>query len=267
MKILVISDIHENIGFAQEILDTPREWDKVVFLGDYFDSFYNDPFNSILQWIEKTYNDYKDSAIWLVGNHEIHYIVEAYSKLKYTRKMRDLPLGCSGYSRCKAHKIKKSDFLKDVFFPNLKFCHYENNVLFSHAGFSFKHFAPRKGFHTNITEWQIKWKEFFSFLEANDYYSALNGNIWVVGRERGYSNTIGSPLWMDYNEFCDFPLQNKSQVFGHTHGKVPRTLKNGFYSNVCLDTGLAYYAIIDDKEIRIYDSFDHKIYRIEEIKE
>ena len=81
MRILAIGDIHGRDSWKDIIND--NVFDKVVFLGDYFDSreeisgakqLYN--FKEILQF--KKYNI--DKVVLLVGNHEFHYLKTIYEQ-------------------------------------------------------------------------------------------------------------------------------------------------------------------------------------------
>jgi hypothetical protein len=81
VRILAIGDIHGRDSWKDIIND--NVFDKVVFLGDYFDSreeisgakqLYN--FKEILQF--KKYNI--DKVVLLVGNHEFHYLKTIYEQ-------------------------------------------------------------------------------------------------------------------------------------------------------------------------------------------
>jgi predicted phosphodiesterase len=47
MKTIVIPDIHQRVSSVRYILNTETNYDEVVFLGDWFDSFYDPPKVSI----------------------------------------------------------------------------------------------------------------------------------------------------------------------------------------------------------------------------
>ena len=76
-KIVVIGDIHGRDTW-KEIIAKEEPFDKVVFLGDYFDSYYISFKNQFINYNEiiKYKDDNKDKVITLFGNHELHYISE-----------------------------------------------------------------------------------------------------------------------------------------------------------------------------------------------
>ena len=43
MKTLVIPDVHQRINNVEWILENEKGYDEVVFLGDWFDSFFDPP--------------------------------------------------------------------------------------------------------------------------------------------------------------------------------------------------------------------------------
>lgn len=118
MKTLVIPDIHGRNTLWPLVLD--QEFDEVVFLGDYFDSFdpitprqQEDNFQKIMQ---RARGDKR--IVTLLGNHSFHYLAgvdETYSGYQH---------GPSGMYR------QALEDNKDL----LKICHQSGNYLFSHAG-------------------------------------------------------------------------------------------------------------------------------------
>jgi predicted phosphodiesterase len=43
MKTLVIPDVHQRVNSVKWILENEKDYDEVVFLGDWFDSFFDPP--------------------------------------------------------------------------------------------------------------------------------------------------------------------------------------------------------------------------------
>jgi predicted phosphodiesterase len=90
-KIVVIGDIHCRDVWKQ-ILANEQTFDKVVFVGDYFDTFEETP---IKEWINNFSNimnlryDYPDQIITLIGNHDYHYVEGVYESYSgYREKHR-----------------------------------------------------------------------------------------------------------------------------------------------------------------------------------
>ena len=75
MKTIMIGDIHGRDTWKQIIAQEPDAY-RIVFLGDYFDSFdikgveqlHN--FNEIIKFKQETHQD----VIMLFGNHDYHYM-------------------------------------------------------------------------------------------------------------------------------------------------------------------------------------------------
>ncbi len=79
MKTIVIGDIHGR-SIWKNIIDKEKEFDKVVFVGDYFDSkIYSaqeqiDNFLNIIDFKQSIRED--QEVILLIGNHDLHYFPE-----------------------------------------------------------------------------------------------------------------------------------------------------------------------------------------------
>lgn len=121
MKTIVLGDTH---GRSQWKLITHLEQpDRVIFIGDYFDSF-NLPaidqmfnFNEILDYKESG----KAEVIMLIGNHDHHYYPETGNT------------GTSGYQYGAAAAISK---MIDENRKHLQMAYSFDNFLFTHAGVS-----------------------------------------------------------------------------------------------------------------------------------
>lgn len=200
-KVVVIGDIHAS-KIWKDILQQETDCDKVIFLGDYFDTYEEispqeeaDNFRQILKYKE----DNKDKEIIiLLGNHDIHYlpaIDETYT---------------SGFNPIK--KVVLNDILsnwKDIF----KICHNEGRFTFSHAGIS-------SVFCDKVLE---EWNE-------NDVYDKLN-QLFIDSpykflfnprcRDPYGDNMIQSPIWIRPYSLKvanrDTVLENMVQVVGHTN--------------------------------------------------
>lgn len=120
MKVLILGDTHGRSNWKQ-VLEAHPDFDKVVFMGDYFDSFdisgveqlYN--FNEIIRFKESTDKE----VVMLIGNHDHHYfnVGETYSGFKA------------------AHKWDFQDALKKNM-HHLQIAYLLDDVLFTHAGVS-----------------------------------------------------------------------------------------------------------------------------------
>ena len=71
-KTIVIPDVHENIFAVQRILDS-EDFDKAVFLGDWFDRFPSQPGDALAtaRWLATNQADPRFT--FLYGNHDLPY--------------------------------------------------------------------------------------------------------------------------------------------------------------------------------------------------
>jgi len=120
MKTLILGDTHGRSNWKQ-VLEAHPDFGRVVFMGDYFDSFdlsgveqlHN--FNEIIRFKEETDKE----VIMLIGNHDHHYL--------------DVGETYSGYKA--AHKWDFQDALKKNM-HHLQIAYKLDDVLFTHAGVS-----------------------------------------------------------------------------------------------------------------------------------
>lgn len=121
MRILIIPDVHNRWEKVEKIIKLVSA-DQVIFLGDYFDDFGDDP-----HIISKTANWFKHSVhqpnrIHLCGNHDIQYWQKDNPRVR-----------CSGYDQYKSIAI--NDIVESRDWEKLKFFHVlDNRWLLSHAG-------------------------------------------------------------------------------------------------------------------------------------
>lgn len=120
MKTLILGDIHGN-SIWKKIVEKEHP-DRVVFVGDYFDSFdisfaeqlYN--FNEILEYKKSG----KAEVVLLIGNHDFHYM--PFAEERY-----------SGHQKTNHYQIQT--FLMSCIM-DLSMCYKLDNILISHAGVS-----------------------------------------------------------------------------------------------------------------------------------
>lgn len=211
MKTLIISDIHERHTTLRAIEDALfPEADRIVFLGDFFDTFGKRIPATIAAWI-KTHID--DSRIdWLWGNHDVHYA---------------FPFGqCSGYD------YHTQSILNEMMPPEIwrKFKPWVTvgPFLVSHAGF------VKETLHLKN--------------QAQDAVSlAFEGKrheYWNAGVARGGSNAIGGPVWLDWN-FEFEPMSDIPQIVGHTVITQGPPKQKG--NSWCLDTCNRHVMWVDEE--------------------
>lgn len=235
MKELIVGDIHTKFEFIEKILSKiENNYDHIIFLGDFFDSFFdNIEINEkTAVWLKQ--NLCKPNRIFLYGNHDIHY-----------KFYKNRLLTGSGYSKDKADVINKILTKED--WNKLKFFHISQNFIFSHAGFHQGLLHLINGFDENYIYGKIM-KEYF---ELNNSYI---GSYFEIGKARGGNLTKGGIFWQDW-ELEFEPINGINQIIGHTPGKFIRYCNYNNSINVCIDTNLKYLLEIEDgklNEIKLY---------------
>jgi hypothetical protein len=190
MRILAIGDVHGRTKW--EALQK-EEADKIVFVGDYFDSFDITQveqivnFEKIIEWKRREPNKVE----LLMGNHDYHYLL--YGRVQY-----------SGYKPNPlisqlVNEAVKSDLIKLIWISD--------NYLFSHAGLSNK-------FMTYLNE---------DGFELDDLNDILKNKPKLLGFGRygfpisKYGNDPEQgPLWIRPESLRESPYGNWIQIVGHS---------------------------------------------------
>jgi hypothetical protein len=258
MKLLVISDIHQRVSVASNImLADEANVDKVVFLGDYFDAWVETEENVRLtaEWVAANVKD--DKNVFLLGNHDLSY---AFPQNKATI--------CSGYTSEKLNIIR--DIVKDSDWARMKVSYQEGDILFSHAGVT----ANLVPVGANFSEW----------LQENTTHALKqlsiglgdNSPLLYAGWSRGGGRPYGGIFWEDHS--VHIPVVGIKQIYGHTILKEPyyriRKLEtrstvafseaaiiedefkmlvrdmqlHQYQWSLCMDTNSKHYLIVDTEE-------------------
>jgi hypothetical protein len=216
--------------------------DRVIFVGDYFDSFdipaldqmYN--FNEIISYK----NSGQSEVILLIGNHDYHYYPEVGHQ------------GISGYQYGAATAINKIIMDNRV---HLQMSYKMGDFLFSHAGVS--SVFMDKAFGT--TGWTVDTmaddlNELFTYQPLKFNFGTYCDADRIL--DPYGDNVQQSPIWIRPRSLMsanyDTLRKKVIQVFGHTQIKKIDT-KGGatggrYYDIDCLDTS-GEYMIINDGEI------------------
>lgn len=238
---------------VQRILEAV-EYDEVVFLGDWFDSFFEPPkVSSMLETCDylkglMTEHPDRDRFTFLVGNHDMQYI---YLN-KASSRTNVVPVRqyyCSGFSKNKARDFRKIFFdngMRDDFFlSKFKAAYRAQGVTFTHAGVVPSHFAYGDSIDDLVTRANDALKDFRNFSNGDNYL------LTDVGQCRGGQSMTGGLLWLDArDEFFPSEMAGK-QVFGHTHHGGPRFYaSNTGMESWCIDSYGAY-AMVENREISV----------------
>lgn len=192
MKIVAIGDTHGRKDW-KKIVEAHPDADKIVFIGDYFDT-HDDIFDSEILANFKEIVDLKrhhmGKVVLLIGNHDFHYlagITEHYS----------------GYNRNKAFEYQQAlegaitDGLMQMAFA-------ANGHLFSHAGVT-KTWATKNGATTeaSINKLFDDNRQAFCFSGMNPYGD----------------DVTNSPIWVRPGSLEKDALEGYVHVVGHTQVK------------------------------------------------
>lgn len=198
MKIISIGDIHgrpywKAINFSL--------YDKVVFNGDYLDSYYwND--NQILENfydIMQLKKDNVEKVTLLLGNHDIQYY------------FLNEGFGCSGYRPTMAMSLNEAfKGNRDLFQVAFQI----KNYLWTHAGVSNGWFKYNK---KEIDDFQ----ERFDCVNLADTFNKMlqakeNRLLHQVGKKRQGYYPYGGITWADRKETSNDYLDGYHQIVGHT---------------------------------------------------
>lgn len=244
VKILVIPDIHGR-DFWKGI--DPTKYYKVIFLGDYLDSY------NLSSQVQKD-NLYKIYELWkkhknvicLIGNHELSYLIPNYR--------------CSGYDP--ANNVPEVLAIIRQF----KVAYQISNYLFTHAGVSKewlekatevneqgRYFEVIRGNEKTINYLSDRVDYFLETMYEEKYHELfrIDGLRLWGGRGR---KVHGGPLWLDKIHLENSILPNYHQIVGHTRIDSVERIGDDTSSVTFIDLGdsSSVYEIsidIDNKQI------------------
>ena len=194
MKIIGIGDIHGRDDWKDIIENV--EFDKIVFIGDYFDTFEEIPgtaqirnFNNILQYKREN----TDKVVLLFGNHDFHY-------------MRGIDTRYSGYQPAHANVIQEAihQGLDDDL---MQMCFIYDQYMFTHAGVT-NTWLKNVGYNNENLEGFI-----------NDLFKYKPG-LFGFTPGRNLSNTgndiTQTPIWVRPASMLNDMVKGYTHVVGHT---------------------------------------------------
>jgi predicted phosphodiesterase len=236
MKIIALGDTHGR-DYWKQIVNT-QTFDKIVFIGDYFDSFDIDgqvQINNFLDIIEfKKANPEK--VVLLVGNHDFHYMPIATSIGEYY----------SGFQSSLSHQIS---YLLQEHKSYLQMAYKYNNFLFTHAGVTNTWLKQTMGLHkTDETDFLgIPVDEYI-----NDVWKYSPKHFYFNGRDPYGDDVTQSPIWVRPDSLNEDAFA-ATHVVGHTRqeriGKEATRFLNG-------GEGFFIDTLGSSKEYLLIDGFD-----------
>jgi hypothetical protein len=202
---LIIPDIHLRWQEAEDIIASVKH-DEVIFLGDYFDDFGDDPesVEATADWLVGSVK--KPNRIHLFGNHDVHYAFP-YRTFK-----------CSGYEQWKDILIGNN--VTDKVWNKLKWYHVlDGTWLLTHAGLHKSNLPEAiRELHTDRPKFLKEIAEYLDVSIQHGFRKAANNEgswIFNAGRSRGGMNNVGGINWCDYEQEFH-PIKGLNQIVGHT---------------------------------------------------
>lgn len=235
-RVLIIADVHQNFAYVDACLK--EDFDRVVFLGDWLDTYRPIDGERILS-VEKTclrindlFKSLGDKAVWLFGNHDLAYFA-TYTRTGHAPKGN--PYWCGGYTRNKACTFNKR--IDPEWIRGCELCVGVGPYMLSHAGFSERFLSPYREPWDSAEATYIKWQVERDYALRSQFH-------WIgeAGKCRGGDFSSGSPIWLDWDEEFK-PIEGMLQIVGHTNsGGAVHKPKDHSY---CLDEDGSCYAIWD----------------------
>jgi predicted MPP superfamily phosphohydrolase len=246
MKTVVIGDVHGRSLW--KLIVNQENPDRVVFIGDYFDSFDikgEEQLNNFLDIIEYKKSSGKE-VIMLIGNHDYHYFPEIGDT------------GTSGYQAMFSYQINP---VLDTNREHLQIAYQFDEFLFSHAGISSKFLDSVFG----VNGWKVetmveqinelfKYKPLtFSFGEAVSIQKLSYLDPYGDNEEQ-------SPIWIRPRSLMaankDTLRKKVIQIVGHTQVKkldligAQKSAGGRYYLIDCQET-TGEYLVIQDGELSV----------------
>jgi hypothetical protein len=221
-KTIIIPDIHHQVSVVDGVL-AREEYDRVVFLGDYFDDFGDTPEKArqTATWLKRRLRDPR--MIFLFGNHDLPYRYSAPG------------VQCSGFS------VEKLEAILEVLdrddWSLLRLHAWIDGLLLTHAGWN-KAFCDAEG---RVTREHVDavCAECLAELEEERMHPLV-----AAGWSRGGTAPVGGIVWQDWRELK--PIAGLHQVVGHTPSTEIRFKNADSGTAACIDTRLCHFAVVED---------------------
>ncbi|MFD1141899.1 metallophosphoesterase [Larkinella insperata] len=201
MKIITISDLH---GLSSWLRITIDQYDKVIFLGDYTDSYElsDEAILENLRQIVALKKQHPEKIILLIGNHDAQYI--------------HFP-----HYRCSGFRPSMQPALSDLFHAHqslFQIAHQEASYLFTHAGVSNRWITqlPKANLRSKLNLDPLDHNQLAALLNRMHQDRMLRTVLFDVSYFRGGSDEAGGPVWADKRETATDYLTGLHQVVGHT---------------------------------------------------
>ena len=201
-NIAIVPDVHGE-NFWKEVKENADSLDEIVFLGDYFDSYYGvsreEELKNFLEIIDFK-KAYPDKVTLFLGNHDVGYLLD---------------LGCSRQASGGMYDAFKKSFKDKLHLFKLTHCISVGNktYLFSHAG---------------ITK---KWLG----LIKNELDKARTTENEKVHDNKWYESIIDVLMYKNRSFFCNFDYSKQIEVIDNVfsdEAKLKESVMQGFFNDL-----------------------------------
>lgn len=258
MKTIIIPDLHNRVDFVELALLSPvlQPYDNVVFLGDYFDDFYDtlqDTVNSA-EWLKQSLH--KPNRIHLWGTHDMWY---AFPDNKFVI--------ASGNTEYKANII--NHILTEKDWNLIRPYYYEQNFLMTHAGihpyligqYVTKHDQTFAKYVVD-NQLSLSTQEIIDLIVKPATEEALKDvknnvfNSWFeAGFARWGTQKVGGITWLDWQKEFQ-PIPDLNQIVGHSKLIIPQQKSTYNSKNYCIDTKSDHIGILENGEFAYVETMD-----------
>lgn len=234
---IVVGDIHGKKEIVRIIVDKFQK-EQIIWLGDWFDGFGKNAIDCIDGLILALNRNKTD--IFLFGNHDIHYLINQTF------------LRGSGFNEVLSLSYKE---ILESNLDRFKMLHFENNILYSHAGVT-NNFLKGMG---NFLRTELKFDN-LSVEKINESFEdhqtwIMQNPLFFIGPDRYGHNQYGGPLWCDWSTLIQNPENSDiKQIVGHSRWVYDRYTKkdlvnvnNELYCIDCLDSRKSVIQVINNE--------------------
>lgn len=219
MKLVAIGDTHGRTDW-KTLADT--HFDKLLFIGDYFDSGHIDAPAQIDNFLDilACKKAHPSKVILLFGNHDFHYLPVA----------RQMGESYSGFQSRYASEIGE---LISQHMELLQMCYREGDYLFSHAGVT----------HTWLTNAGYTDGKVDDFI--NTLFKTQPEKFLFNGWNPYGDNVTQSPIWVRPASLKKnaYKYETIKQVVGHTRMEKITIVKNRYFFIDNLDAAREYLIV------------------------
>jgi predicted phosphodiesterase len=192
LKTLTIGDIH---GLPDWKKVNPADFDVIIFLGDYVDSY---TIVDNLEEIISFKNAFQQKVKLLIGNHENSYLFRQFRT--------------TGYRYTIAEQITT---ILEINISLFQVAWQHENFLWTHAGIHSDYYNQKIASRVMETDECLA-----TTLER--LFKEVYAPLFEIGPERGGWNdkSNGGPFWLDSSRFIKNPLRGYHQIVGHSPVKT-----------------------------------------------